>query len=251
MLTPAMALPRKLAAGENQPLMFTVDVPAGIAAGDYKGVVTITWRENGAEKSANIPYTVKVWNFELPKHLSYRAFGVNWSACGMPAAKLLARYHYNIGTPNLTANGVEMRRPSQGFRDNFTKMNLPNFFDAARELTNEYNCNVVTIPFTFCGNCMWTTGGVFYNSCYMTVTYEKITLFKNKRAKDRGEQPMVTIFCNTIRAIRMSGNMQGPYMILTMTDGKSLNFRYLFAMQEIHNACQKAARSHNPQWFQY
>ncbi len=162
MLTPAMALPRKLAAGENQPLMFTVDVPAGIAAGDYKGVVTITWRENGAEKSANIPYTVKVWNFELPKHLSYRAFGVNWSACGMPAAKLLARYHYNIGTPNLTASGVEMRRPSQGFHDNFTKMNLPNFFDAARELTNEYNCNVVTIPFTFCGNCMWTTKSNMY-----------------------------------------------------------------------------------------
>ncbi len=101
------------------------------------------------------------------------------------------------------------------------------------------------------GNCMWTTGGVFYSNCYMTVTYEKIMLFKNKRAKERGEQPMVTIFCNTIRAIRMTGNMQGPYMILTMTDGKSLNFRYLFAMQEIHNACQRAARFHNPQWFQY
>ena len=56
------------------------------------------------------------------------------------------------------------------------------------------------------GNCMWTTGGVFYSNCYMTVTYEKIMLFKNKRAKERGEQPMVTIFCNTIRAIRMTGN---------------------------------------------
>lgn len=96
----------------------------------------------------------------------------------------------------------------------------------------------------------WNRGGVIYQGCYVIVTYEKMTVYRNQRSVKKGEQPLVVIFCNTIREIRMTGNFNGPYMILTMADGKSLNFRYLLRLADLHTACQTAARFHNPQWFQ-
>ena len=35
-----------------------------------------------------------------------------------------------------------------------------------------------------------------------------------------------------------------------LTDGKTINFRYLFRMDEIHRALYMAGKSKNPQWFQ-
>ena len=46
-------------AGVNQPLWFRVDVPAGIPAGDYQGIIQIG--------TATAPLSLEVWDFTLPE----------------------------------------------------------------------------------------------------------------------------------------------------------------------------------------
>jgi hypothetical protein len=46
-------------AGENQPLWFRIEVPAGTPAGKYSGTITIG--------TATIPFSMEVWNFFLPQ----------------------------------------------------------------------------------------------------------------------------------------------------------------------------------------
>jgi len=60
----------ELVAGENQPVWITVHVPENMAAGDYRGTVTIRSDEG---KSAAIPLIVRVRDFEIPKKINLRS----------------------------------------------------------------------------------------------------------------------------------------------------------------------------------
>ena len=42
------------------------------------------------------------------------------------------------------------------------------------------------------GASSWNQGGFMYSACYMIITTEQITIFKNKRARDKN-QPLATI----------------------------------------------------------
>jgi len=63
--------PFDVAPGQNQPVYVEVYVPDGTAPGLYTGVVTVT-RDNGVPL-AQIPVSLTVWNFSLPKKPSLRS----------------------------------------------------------------------------------------------------------------------------------------------------------------------------------
>ena len=98
------------------------------------------------------------------------------------------------------------------------------------------------------GASSWNQGGFMYSACYMIITTEQISIFKNKRARDKN-QPLATIPTAMLQRIDMGGNVNGPYITCTLTDGKIVNFRYLFRMDDIHRALYTAGKTKNPQWF--
>ncbi len=53
-----------LEAGQTQPIWLTVSVPRGAPAGDYRGRVTLS---SGGRVVGALPFTVHVWNFEIPE----------------------------------------------------------------------------------------------------------------------------------------------------------------------------------------
>ena len=71
---PPLDQPINIAAGKNQPIWVNVKVPANAAAGDYQG--TFRLLSTDGRFDVTVPYTLRVWNFALPKenHLE-TAFG--------------------------------------------------------------------------------------------------------------------------------------------------------------------------------
>jgi hypothetical protein len=72
--------------GENHPLWITVFVPAGVPGGDYTGRVLLTAESWKSE----IPVSLKVWNFILPREPHVR------SSFGMPTGFM--RDYHNLET---------------------------------------------------------------------------------------------------------------------------------------------------------
>ena len=99
------------------------------------------------------------------------------------------------------------------------------------------------------GVATWNQGGFMYSSCYLVITADMVSIYKNKRTFEKN-QTLATIPTVMLQNVSMSGNMNGPYITVKLTDGKIINFRYLFRMDEIHRALYMAGRSKNPQWFQ-
>jgi hypothetical protein len=62
-----------LTPGENQPLWFTVHVPADAKAGDYRGTITIAANDPRNHSSVTIPFVVTVRGFEIPAKISLRS----------------------------------------------------------------------------------------------------------------------------------------------------------------------------------
>ncbi|MBN1944833.1 MAG: DUF4091 domain-containing protein [Bradymonadales bacterium] len=83
---PLLELPLSLEGGRQQPLWFTIEVPAGIPAGDYTGDLGLVF-ESGDE--IEVPLRLKVWDFDMPDE---RHFG---TAYGLRIS-LIDRYH-NLG----------------------------------------------------------------------------------------------------------------------------------------------------------
>jgi len=63
--------PFDVAAGLNQPVYVEVYVPDGTPAGVYTGVVTVS--RDGGVSLAQVPVTLTVWNFSLPKKPTLRS----------------------------------------------------------------------------------------------------------------------------------------------------------------------------------
>ena len=99
------------------------------------------------------------------------------------------------------------------------------------------------------GVATWNQGGIMYSSCFLVITAHMVSIYKHKRAYEKN-QTIATIPTVMLQNVSMSGNMNGPYITVKLTDGKTINFRYLFRMDEIHRALYMAGKSKNPQWFQ-
>lgn len=69
-------------AGKNQPFWITVSVPENAEAEIYEGRLKLRWTQDGLKNEQTIPFTLKVWNFALPKRNTLQtAFGRNiWRA---------------------------------------------------------------------------------------------------------------------------------------------------------------------------
>lgn len=73
-----LAPPLEIKPKRNQPLWVTVYVPENTPAGFYESRLTLRWRENGEAFEEAIPFTLRVWNFTLPKRNTLQtAFGRN------------------------------------------------------------------------------------------------------------------------------------------------------------------------------
>lgn len=69
--------------GRNQALWITITVPAGTAAGDYTGSITL----KNAKWTRTIPLSLHVWAFQLPEYTALRSgFGISPDA--------IRRYHH-------------------------------------------------------------------------------------------------------------------------------------------------------------
>lgn len=86
---PDPILPRStfdLAAGETQPVWLTFRIPADARPGDYAGTVRF---EAGGSRIAEVPYTLRVWDFALPETMHVKAIydargtGPQWQQEGM------------------------------------------------------------------------------------------------------------------------------------------------------------------------
>ncbi|MBR5709532.1 MAG: DUF4091 domain-containing protein [Thermoguttaceae bacterium] len=102
-------------AGKNCPIWITIYVPAGTPAGTYKTNVALTLTANGQTQTANVPVTLRVWGFALPKFNTVEtAFGFHsnfaWQYHGVKSEadkrvildkyfKLLSRYRISPYNP--------------------------------------------------------------------------------------------------------------------------------------------------------
>ncbi len=66
--------PSTLYPGENHPFFIDVYIPESTPSGNYRGMITLSWRE----KTETVPFTLTVYNFALPKTTALRSsFGLN------------------------------------------------------------------------------------------------------------------------------------------------------------------------------
>ncbi|MDO5554588.1 MAG: DUF4091 domain-containing protein [Planctomycetia bacterium] len=72
--------PLNITPGCNQPIWFTVHVPAGTPAGTYSSSVTL--KSNDGRLDLTVPWQITVWDFEIPqKNRLETAFGMSiWNA---------------------------------------------------------------------------------------------------------------------------------------------------------------------------
>jgi hypothetical protein len=112
------AFPFDVTGGESRAIWVEVHVPADAKAGEYKGEVTVTTGEG----EAKIPFTLVVWDFELPSTSSLRsAFGLSWGVIptahggvsGEAHSEIRAKYaqlglDHRITVTNLTDDGMKL-----------------------------------------------------------------------------------------------------------------------------------------------
>ena len=102
-------------AGKNCPIWITVYVPAGTPAGMYQTTVALKLTADGQTQTANVPVTLRVWGFDIPKFNTLEtAFGFHsnfvWKYHGIKTEadkrvildkylKLLGRYRISPYNP--------------------------------------------------------------------------------------------------------------------------------------------------------
>ena len=87
--------PFDVLAGQNQPIYVEIYVPATVPAGVYSGTITVS-REEGT-KLADVPVSLTVWDFALPKAPSFRSAFHDYDSDHLigPASY----YRYTAATP--------------------------------------------------------------------------------------------------------------------------------------------------------
>lgn len=159
-------LPLTLEKGRNNILWFTIYTPSNISADKFKGEISLQFSIGKKEFLYNIPIEIKIWNFELPKKLPFRAFGLLWRFYLLPEyfpkdissdeldmkyIKCLAKYHINT---NLIADSQEERRKIFDGKI----VNLEKFEIRAKEMIENFNYNVLSIPNVYLSNWQWKKG---------------------------------------------------------------------------------------------
>ena len=159
-------LPFSLKKEINNIFWFSIYTPPNIPAGDYNGEIMLEFDKNGKRDFKNIKVKIHVWDFELPKRLPFRAFGLLWRYYLLPqyfsgensAEKLdmdyirwLAKYHINT---DLIANSRENRLKIFDGR----RVDLSKFEERAKEAIENLNYNVISIPNVYLANWSWKKG---------------------------------------------------------------------------------------------
>lgn len=66
-----------VASGVNQPFWITVTVPPGTKKGIYRGMMAVSLKSEGRTNTVDVPLSVEVFGFELPKEMTLQSsFGV-------------------------------------------------------------------------------------------------------------------------------------------------------------------------------
>ncbi|MBE6365108.1 MAG: DUF4091 domain-containing protein [Lentisphaerae bacterium] len=146
----ADALPAKMRAGQNTICHLTFFAPPGTAPGVYSGKVTVKI----AGKSADIPVSLRVWGFELPRYSRYTAHGLLWSSLPEHREQVLARLaQYGMCGTVYPGGQRQLREIFDGnelrFKDNL---------DLAVKAVTQFNMSMFQAPYLFLGAWNWAPG---------------------------------------------------------------------------------------------
>lgn len=153
---PPLKTPLRLQAGRNQPLWLTVYVPYGTPAGDYKGTIRLI-TDRGV---AQVPLTLTVYNFDLPRTPTLRSgFGIDRHRIEQyhkarteeEKRELWDRYMRNFKEHRLAPynfyayDPYEVRFEGEG-ENKRVVLDFTRFDQAARRYLDEFGFNAFVLP---------------------------------------------------------------------------------------------------------
>ncbi|MBR7120919.1 MAG: hypothetical protein IKC94_01605 [Lentisphaeria bacterium] len=146
----ADALPAKLRAGQNTVCHLTFFAPPGTTKGVYNGKVTATV----SGKSVDIPVSLRVWGFELPRYSRYTAHGLLWSSLPEHREEVLRQLaKYGMSGSVYPGGQRQLREIFDG-----KELRFKDDLDLAVKSIKEFNMTMFQAPYLFLGAWNWAPG---------------------------------------------------------------------------------------------